>query len=253
MEAGTYPEPPFSRSLSGSCRACGASGTRVTFSDCYDIRRTMSVRPASRRMDYSNWERHPPTKKLLHRRRFRAGYCNCFPVSLNFIHLRKNIIFCNKGSRQSLMRRVRFRSFFSTGTLTQAMSWSRKMDEWSSWIGKRASLRVCHCGIFFSFCEPSGRGSDGSGERKTRSRATPRTSALPSPLSEMQARATKRYCAAVGLEPSLVEPFFYTCWMYRALREAAWTSGPLEQGTYFNLLRLCIRQRGGEGLQWIFT
>lgn len=74
-----------------------------------------------------------------------------------------------------------------------------------------------------------------------------------SPLSTLQAETTERYCASVRLDRSLVEPLFYTCWMHRALREAAWRSGPLERGTYISLLRLCIERRNSPGLQWIFS
>lgn len=72
-------------------------------------------------------------------------------------------------------------------------------------------------------------------------------------LSRLQANATARYCGNVGLDRALVEPLFYTCWMQRAVREAAWTSEPPEQGRYLRLIRLCIRHRNAEGLRWLFA
>jgi SAM-dependent methyltransferase len=68
------------------------------------------------------------------------------------------------------------------------------------------------------------------------------------PLATLQASAVRRYCDHVGLSPRLIEPLFYTCWMQRAVREAAWTTRRLEDGTYINLLRLCMSQRGSKGL-----
>jgi SAM-dependent methyltransferase len=68
------------------------------------------------------------------------------------------------------------------------------------------------------------------------------------PLATLQAAAVRRYCVDVGLSPRLVEPLFYSCWMQRAVREAAWTTRRLEDGTYIKLLRLCVRQRGSKGL-----
>lgn len=65
-----------------------------------------------------------------------------------------------------------------------------------------------------------------------------------SALSELLAEATKRYCAAVGLDRDLAEPLFYTCWMHRALKESARLQpGKLQGGEFVKLLRLCIRER----------
>lgn len=70
-------------------------------------------------------------------------------------------------------------------------------------------------------------------------------------LAGLQRNAVRDYCDRVGLQRELIEPLFYSCWMQRALREAAWTSKPLANGTYIDLLRLCIRGRGSPGLQWL--
>jgi SAM-dependent methyltransferase len=71
------------------------------------------------------------------------------------------------------------------------------------------------------------------------------------PLSRLHGEAVARYCGRVGVDRALVEPLFYACWASRAVREAAWSSGPPEEGAYFGLLRLCIRERGARGLRWM--
>jgi hypothetical protein len=58
-----------------------------------------------------------------------------------------------------------------------------------------------------------------------------------------------QYVALVGLPEHLIAPLFYTCWMHRALKEAArLTPASLPSGHYFNLLRLCITRRNAPGL-----
>lgn len=74
----------------------------------------------------------------------------------------------------------------------------------------------------------------------------------PSPFNDLQAQAVDRYCARVDLPRASVEALFYTCWMQRAVREAAWSRDPLDEGFYVNLVRTCIRHRRAEGLQWLF-
>jgi len=74
----------------------------------------------------------------------------------------------------------------------------------------------------------------------------------PSPFSELQAEAVRSYRSRVGLPREGMEALFLSCWMHRAVREAAWTSAPLDQGFYLNLVRTCIRQRDAEGLKWLF-
>ena len=65
-----------------------------------------------------------------------------------------------------------------------------------------------------------------------------------SPMRRFLNDASKRYCESVGLESALVEPLFYTCWMYRALKQCRLlATGTLQSGYYFRLLRLCITQR----------
>jgi hypothetical protein len=74
----------------------------------------------------------------------------------------------------------------------------------------------------------------------------------PSPLSELQAEAVRGYCARVGLPRESLEALFFSCWMQRAVREAAWSSRPLDEGSYVNLVRACIRHREAAGSRWLF-
>ena len=75
-----------------------------------------------------------------------------------------------------------------------------------------------------------------------------------SPLSELTAEATERYCKEVGLERHLVEPLFHTCWMHRALKEATRLKpDKLQNGEFVKLLRLCIQERNRPGLALPFS
>jgi aminoglycoside phosphotransferase len=61
------------------------------------------------------------------------------------------------------------------------------------------------------------------------------------PLRHALRAAAARHCADIGLDRSLVEPLFVTCWMHRALKEATRLSPTrLDSGHYVNLLRLCL-------------
>ena len=71
------------------------------------------------------------------------------------------------------------------------------------------------------------------------------------PMGVLQRESVRRYCAQVGLSPTLAGPLFYTCWMQCAVHEAAWTTGALADGTYIRLLRLCIHERRAPGLVWM--
>lgn len=70
--------------------------------------------------------------------------------------------------------------------------------------------------------------------------------------SRLQAVAVTRYLDRVGMTRDMVEPLFYACWASRAVRESAWASGPPENGLFFRILRLCIRERSAHGLRCIF-
>lgn len=64
------------------------------------------------------------------------------------------------------------------------------------------------------------------------------------PLAGLMLDASFRYCREVDLPIELVEPFFYTCWMHRALKQAtSLTPDRLAGGHYYNLLRLTIDER----------
>ena len=59
-----------------------------------------------------------------------------------------------------------------------------------------------------------------------------------------------RYREATDLDPELVEPLFYTCWMHRALKEATRLHpARLEEGHYASLLFRCIEQRDMPGMR----
>jgi hypothetical protein len=66
--------------------------------------------------------------------------------------------------------------------------------------------------------------------------------------------AVRLVCERTHLDPGLVEPLFYTCWMHRALKEATrLRPDRLESGTYVRLLRLCVARRDAPGLRGLFS
>jgi Phosphotransferase enzyme family len=69
------------------------------------------------------------------------------------------------------------------------------------------------------------------------------------PLSRALADDVGRHCAHIDLDPALVGPLFFTCWMHRALKEAARLEPHrLATGRYARLLRLCLQRRDAPGL-----
>jgi hypothetical protein len=70
------------------------------------------------------------------------------------------------------------------------------------------------------------------------------------PTSRALAQDVERYVERIGLDHALVGPLLLTCWMHRALKEAA-TLAPerLAHGRYVRLLRLCLRHREAPGLR----
>jgi phosphotransferase family enzyme len=69
------------------------------------------------------------------------------------------------------------------------------------------------------------------------------------PLSRMLAEDVGRYCSQIDLDAALVGPLFFTCWMHRALKEAARLEPHrLANGRYARLLRLCLQRRDAPGL-----
>lgn len=66
--------------------------------------------------------------------------------------------------------------------------------------------------------------------------------------------AVRLVCERTRLDPGLVEPLFYTCWMHRALKETTrLRPNRLESGTYVRLLRLCAARRDAPGLRRLFS
>jgi SAM-dependent methyltransferase len=74
------------------------------------------------------------------------------------------------------------------------------------------------------------------------------------PFNRQLVESTRRYCEKIGLATTLVEPLFFTCWMHRALKEAASLSpATLDNGHYLNLLRHFIENRHSEALGRLFS
>ncbi|MGH2427406.1 MAG: phosphotransferase [Candidatus Limnocylindria bacterium] len=73
------------------------------------------------------------------------------------------------------------------------------------------------------------------------------------PLLAPLSQSCARFCAESGLEPRLVEPLFYTCWMHRALKEASTlATSSLRHGHYVKLLLRCIDADQAPGLSHLF-
>ena len=69
------------------------------------------------------------------------------------------------------------------------------------------------------------------------------------PLSRALADDVAQYCAQIDLDAALVGPLFFTCWMHRALKEAARLEPHrLANGRYARLLRVCLQRRDAAGL-----
>jgi SAM-dependent methyltransferase len=74
-----------------------------------------------------------------------------------------------------------------------------------------------------------------------------------SPLNAFIQEAAANYCREVGLEPKLMEPLFYTCWIHRALRQSILLPPErLQEGEAFRVLRESIRRHDAPGLSAIF-
>jgi len=74
-----------------------------------------------------------------------------------------------------------------------------------------------------------------------------------SELHSLLVNVTERYRASVALDRKLIRPLFYTCWMHRALKESTrLTEASLQQGHYFQVLRMCIAQQGNPALRALF-
>ena len=73
------------------------------------------------------------------------------------------------------------------------------------------------------------------------------------PVSRLLAEATRRVVDGTGLDGTLVEPLFRTCWMHRALKESSTLRpGRLDQSHYRRLLGRSIERRDAPGLRRLF-
>jgi hypothetical protein len=74
-----------------------------------------------------------------------------------------------------------------------------------------------------------------------------------SAVSRGLAELVERHCARIGIDRSLVESLFFTCWMHRALKESM-RLGPekVADGRYVRLLRLCLARRDAPALRRVF-
>ena len=75
-----------------------------------------------------------------------------------------------------------------------------------------------------------------------------------SPLSPFIIDAFERYCQRVELRAELVEPLFFLCWVFWAVKQAALveTVG-LQTAHYVQLVKLCIDRRSAPTLARIFA
>lgn len=75
----------------------------------------------------------------------------------------------------------------------------------------------------------------------------------PSEIGSALIEKIDYYCSKIELDRNLIKPLFYTCWMHRALKESTrLAETELENGTYINLLRLCIKSQEATGLKSFF-
>lgn len=65
-------------------------------------------------------------------------------------------------------------------------------------------------------------------------------------------QATHQYCRAVGLDPALIAPMFFTCWMHRALRQATWADS-LQEAHFVSVIKMAIEQQDAPGLKGLFS
>ena len=75
-----------------------------------------------------------------------------------------------------------------------------------------------------------------------------------SPLAEFIVDAFQRYCQRVTLDPALVEPLFFMCWVFWAVKQAALVEAVgLQTAHYVQLIKLCIERRNTSTLARIFA
>ncbi len=72
-------------------------------------------------------------------------------------------------------------------------------------------------------------------------------------LSGLIEDVTSEYCARTDIDPSLIEPLFYTCWMHRALKESNRLEPQrLAKGRFLEVLQMCMERQNAVGLQRLF-
>jgi hypothetical protein len=72
----------------------------------------------------------------------------------------------------------------------------------------------------------------------------------PTPLQARFTEQIRTQADAIGLDPVLIEPLFYACWMHRALKEVTRrTPASMHGGHYLRLLRALIAHRGSPALR----
>jgi hypothetical protein len=76
----------------------------------------------------------------------------------------------------------------------------------------------------------------------------------PAALDRVVARAIAEYCRRVALDPTLVEPLFFFCWVHRALKEATRLRPErLASSHYLALLRRCLARREDPALRAVLS
>jgi hypothetical protein len=73
-------------------------------------------------------------------------------------------------------------------------------------------------------------------------------------ISPLIVDTIRRYCEQVSMAPALVQPLFYLCWVFWAIKQAA-IVGPSQRETahFRQLLKLCIDRRNAPTLTRIFS
>lgn len=74
------------------------------------------------------------------------------------------------------------------------------------------------------------------------------------PLSRLYIETIVRYCDRIGLDRNLIEPFFYTCWMHRSLKESMRLDPDnLGEGHFANLIWWCKERHDSPTLKRLFS
>jgi aminoglycoside phosphotransferase (APT) family kinase protein len=75
-----------------------------------------------------------------------------------------------------------------------------------------------------------------------------------SPLSPLISDSVARYVAQIGLDPQSVQPLFYLCWVFWAVKQAALLEPKhLLSGFYWRSLQRCLTQPDAPTLRRLFS